>query len=185
VIAGLEMMAVLDDFNRNQIEMGAPEFKIGVGVNYGIVTVGNIGCEKKMNYTVIGDTVNLASRLEGLTKMYKEPILFAETVFNEVSATLPCRVVDRVAVKGKTLGVPIYTARLELTDTEQTAWKYHNDGAVLYYRRQFGQAEELFKKALSLTPGDPAPLRYLERCEKYLISPPPADWDGVEIMTEK
>jgi class 3 adenylate cyclase/HAMP domain-containing protein len=185
VTAGLEMIGALEEFNRTQAKLGEPEFRIGVGINYGIVTVGNIGCEKKMNYTVIGDTVNLASRLEGLTKLYREPILFAESVYEAVSAVIPCRMVDRVAVKGKTQGVPIYTARRELTDEEKVAWKYYKEGTELYYRRQFGAAAELFRKTLMLLPGDPGSLRYLERCRIYQSSPPPANWDGVEIMTEK
>jgi class 3 adenylate cyclase len=110
VVAGLEMTAALELFNKEQLRLGAPEFRIGVGINYGIVTVGNIGCDKKMNYTVIGDTVNLASRLEGLTKKYHQPILFSEPVYDQIAGRLLCRVVDKVAVKGKTQGANILTA---------------------------------------------------------------------------
>ncbi|MDR0562167.1 MAG: HAMP domain-containing protein [Spirochaetaceae bacterium] len=185
VTAGLEMMRSLEEFNKNQISLGAPEFRIGVGINYGVVTVGNIGCDKKMNYTVIGDAVNLASRLEGLTKKYKEPVLFAESVYEHVKNDIPCRMIDRVAVKGKTLGVPIFTARLSLTPKEQEIWKYHNEAAILYYEQRFQEALPYFEKALKILPEDLAAQRFEERCRVYIKNPPPADWDGVEIMHEK
>jgi class 3 adenylate cyclase/HAMP domain-containing protein len=185
VVAGLEMMDRLHDFNKAQKEFGAPEFHIGVGINYGIVTVGNIGCDKKMNYTVIGDSVNLASRLEGLTKKYQEPVIFSEGVYEKIAQDLPCRILDRVAVKGKTQGLPIFTSRLKLNDTEKTAWKYHEEAAQWYYKREFQKALSGFQQVLTIFPEDPAALRFKERCRHYITNPPPDDWDGVEIMTEK
>jgi len=185
VLAGLEMTEALNLFNDEQRRSGGPEFKIGVGINYGIVTVGNIGCDKKMNYTVIGDTVNLASRLEGLTKHYHQPILFSEYVYDHVKGKVPCRMVDKVAVKGKTQGVPILTARREISKTEAEAWKIHEEAVELYYRRSFSRAAELFDKILSLLPKDDIARQYMERCQRYAKNPPPADWDGVEVMTEK
>jgi class 3 adenylate cyclase len=185
VLSGLEMMSALEKFNKIQTGLDAPEFHIGVGINYGEVTVGNIGCDKKMNYTVIGDAVNLASRLEGLTKKYKEPVLFSDTVYEKIKKDLPCRVIDRVAVKGKTVGVPIFTARLTLTEMEKEVWKYHAQGADLYYKRQFREALPWFVRALKILPQDPAARRFAERCQIYAKAPPPSDWDGVEIMTEK
>ena len=103
VTAGLEMVEVLKTFNEDQTRRGKPSFKIGIGINYGVVTVGNIGCDKKMNYTVIGDSVNLASRLEGQTKTYLQPILISESAWMKVRDHLPCRSIDKVAVKGKSI----------------------------------------------------------------------------------
>jgi class 3 adenylate cyclase/HAMP domain-containing protein len=185
VAAGLEMMRSLEEFNKNQIAAGAPEFRIGVGINYGMVTVGNIGCDKKMNYTVIGDAVNLASRLEGLTKQYKEPVLFAESIYQKVCQDLPCRLIDRVAVKGKTKGVPIFTSRLKLTKKEEELWKYHNEAANLYYEQRFQEALAAFERASNVTPEDLLARRFIERCKALIENPPPLDWDGVEIMHEK
>jgi class 3 adenylate cyclase/HAMP domain-containing protein len=185
VLAGLEMTESLTIFNDEQKRTGGPEFKIGVGINYGIVTVGNIGCDKKMNYTVIGDTVNLASRLEGLTKHYHQPILFSEYVYEHIQGKIPCRMVDKVAVKGKTQGVPILTARRELTKAEAEAWKIHEEAVNLYYRRSFTRSAELFEKILTILPEDDISRQYLERCQRYAKNPPPAEWDGVEVMTEK
>lgn len=185
VKAGLEMSAALDSFNEGQRKLGAPEFRIGVGIAYGVVTVGNIGCDKKMNYTVIGDTVNLASRLEGLTKKYQEPILFSQSVYEELRDAVPCRVIDRVAVKGKTQGIAIYTARQELSAAQAEAWKIHAEAAERYYGRDFAAAETLFGRTLELLGDDPAAQRFLERTRAYRRAPPPEAWDGVEVMTEK
>lgn len=185
VVAGLEMTVALELFNKEQLRLGAPEFRIGVGINYGIVTVGNIGCDKKMNYTVIGDTVNLASRLEGLTKKYHQPILFSESVYDQLAGRLPCRVVDKVAVKGKTQGANILTARFTLNQAETEAWKIHEEGIERYYRRDFSGAAGVFERILTLLPEDTVALQYLDRCKTFIRNPPPADWDGVEVMTEK
>ncbi|MCK5007086.1 MAG: HAMP domain-containing protein, partial [Spirochaetales bacterium] len=111
VLAGIEMSEALGQFNAQQRELGKPEFRIGVGINYGVVTVGNIGTEKKMDYTIIGDMVNLASRMEGLTKKYHQPLLISESLHQKVKDEVDCRLIDTVAVKGKTKGVRIYTVK--------------------------------------------------------------------------
>lgn len=185
VLAGLEMTEALAQFNEEQKRLGAPEFHIGVGINFGIVTVGNIGCEKKMNYTVIGDMVNLASRLEGLTKKYHEPILITDSLADELKGALPCRVVDTVAVKGKTTGVKILTVRKKLTELEDRVWKIHAEALGRYYRRDFRGAAVQFESILREKPDDYAASLFLERSRAFIASPPPGDWDGVEVMTEK
>jgi class 3 adenylate cyclase/HAMP domain-containing protein len=185
VLAALEMSEALTEFNISQTKLGAPEFRIGIGINYGLVTVGNIGCERKMNYTVIGDAVNLASRLEGLTKIYKEPILFSESVYEKIKGDIPCRTIDRVAVKGKTLGAPILTARRSVTPVEQKAWKLYEHAVQLYYERNFGKSLAAFEETKASLPNDIASERYIDRCKRYIKEPPPKDWDGVEIMREK
>jgi class 3 adenylate cyclase len=185
VLAGLEMSDALAGFNEEQTKRGAPEFRIGIGINYGVVTVGNIGCERKMNYTVIGDSVNLASRLEGLTKMYKEPLLFAESVHEHIKDVMPCRTIDHVAVKGKTQGVPILTTRKKLSPVEKEAWTFHENAVQLYYERHFDKALALFQKVYAMLPSDLPSERYIERCRRYIKNPPPPEWDGVEIMHEK
>jgi class 3 adenylate cyclase len=185
VTAGLEMMDALTIFNEEQKKYQGPDFRIGIGINYGIVTVGNIGCEKKMNYTVIGDTVNLASRLEGLTKMYHEPILFSQTVYECLNGTYPCRLVDTVAVKGKTQGVRVYTARKALTEKEQEVWNIHQEAMELFYQRNFARAARLFDQILHILPDDYPAQHFFERCNQYIETPPPPEWQGVEVMTEK
>jgi adenylate cyclase len=185
VLAGLEMSEAVKIFNENQRSIGKPEFKIGVGINYGTVTVGNIGSERKMDYTVIGDMVNLASRLESLTKVYRQELLIAETLHEKICDAVECRWLDTVAVKGKTKGVRIFTARKELSPELRKAWQAHNEGMEMYYHREFAPAAERFRQAQGLLPGDYVSGLFVERCERLLRSPPPADWDGVEVMTEK
>ncbi|MBN2874390.1 MAG: HAMP domain-containing protein [Spirochaetales bacterium] len=186
VLAAMEMTEELDRFNEHQRRLGKPEFKIGVGINYGTVTVGNIGCDKKMDYTVIGDTVNLASRLEGLTKPYHQPLIFSEFLHGHVKDAFPCRLIDSVAVKGKTKGVRIYTARRSLTDAEARAWETHEEAMRLYYGRRFREATELFRSVThALGSDDFASTMMSERCARYTVDPPPDNWDGVEVLHEK
>ena len=185
VLAGIEMSEALTGFNARQRELGSPEFQIGVGIAYGIVTVGNIGTDRKMDYTVIGDMVNLASRLEGLTKVYHQPLLFSDTLWEPIRGRLPGRFIDTVAVKGRKQGARIYTARKELADGESRAWALHNEAMELYYGRRFAEAAEGFREVLAILPGDDAGESMLERCRRYCESPPPADWDGIEVMTSK
>ncbi|MDR0374345.1 MAG: HAMP domain-containing protein [Treponema sp.] len=189
VLSGLDMIDALNGFNAKQRELGKPEFHIGIGVNYGTVTVGNIGSERKMDYTVIGDTVNLASRLEGLTKMYHADMLVSESVYNALreqgDPPFHTRLLDTVAVKGKTKGVKIFAVKRGLTEKEVRAWAIHNQGMRLYYNRSFAEAAVQFRQTLALLPKDFNATALLERAENYRRNPPPLDWDGVEVMKSK
>ena len=190
VLSGLEMIDAIAHFNENQRKLGKCEFKIGIGINYGEVTVGNIGSERKMDYTVIGDAVNLASRMEGLTKAYKSDILVSESLIEELRRTSPnaglhYRLLDTVAVKGKTKGVKIFTVKKTLSAEEQKAWPTHNQGMKLYYGRSFREAAEKFRESLSFLPGDFNADNLYKRCIEYTASPPPSGWDGVEVMKTK
>jgi len=190
VLSGLEMIDALSGFNENQRKLGKCEFKIGIGLNYGEVTVGNIGSERKMDYTVIGDAVNLASRMEGLTKTYHSEILISESLFEELRKTSPSaglsyRLLDVVAVKGKTQGVRIFTVKKSLSPEEQKGWPLHNQGMKLYYGRSFREAADKFKEALAVLPGDFNAENLYNRCVEYASSPPPANWNGVEVMKTK
>ena len=185
VLAGIEMTEALQGFNEGQKAANKPEFHIGVGINYGVVTVGNIGTEKKMDYTVIGDMVNLASRLEGLTKKYHEPIVISASVHRKVNHAVKCRLLDTVAVKGRGMGTGIYTVRRSLSPAEEKAWPLHEQATSQYYNRKFEAAAGLFAQVEALMPGDYCACLFLERCVLYLKSPPPEGWKGVEEMTEK
>lgn len=185
VMAALEMIDALVQFNREQIENGRPGFRMGVGINYGVVTVGNIGSEKKMDYTVIGDMVNLASRLEGLTKYYKQPLIISDSVQAKVRDKLPSRFLDVVAVKGKSQGTRIYTVAKSLSDEQKEAWAIHDEAMALYLNREFGRAQGLFQKVTDLIPHDHVALQMIKRCLRYSSAPPRSDWVGVEVMTEK
>ena len=179
VQAGLDMLTGLEIFNAHQVQVGRPAFKIGIGLNYGVVTVGNIGHrEKKMDYTVIGDMVNLASRLEGLTKTYKVPFLISESVHRKVQKMLPCRQVDRVVVRGKKDYVNIFQPKKHLDAQETQGWKLYQDAVQLYFNREFEKACQVFSSVLEYLPEDPLTKRYLTRCQSYASRPPAADWNG-------
>lgn len=185
VYAGIEMSDAVARFNEEQVRLGKPEFHIGIGISFGEVTVGNIGTERKMDYTVIGDMVNLASRLEGLTKVYRQPLLFSETVHERIANDVPCRLLDSVAVKGKTKGVKIFTARQSLTPEIEKAWKAHNDAMELYYARSFSEAAREFERVGQMLGEDFASEMMRQRCVEYADAPPPENWDGVEVMKTK
>ncbi|MFW6249652.1 MAG: adenylate/guanylate cyclase domain-containing protein [Alkalispirochaetaceae bacterium] len=185
VEAGMAMIEALDEFNAEQKRHELPEFRIGVGINYGEVTVGNIGTDRKMDYTVIGDMVNVASRLEGLTKVYNQPLIISEYVTAELDDSIATRIVDSVAVKGRAAGLRIYTAKRDLTETEAAAWQLHNEAMESYYARRFGEAAESFEAVARMLPADYLAGMMSERCRRYESDPPPTDWDGVEVMTSK
>ena len=183
--SGFQRLDALDAFNEEQERRGDRQYKIGIGINYGLVTVGNIGSERKMDYTVIGDIVNLTSRLEGLTKVYGENFLISESMYRRVVHTYPCRMIDRVAVKGKSVGMGIYTPRRKVTPVEERAWKLHHAGLIYYYHRRFDQALSYFTRVRELLPEDSASELFIRRCEELKAKPPAAEWDGIVHMTEK
>ena len=187
LMAGLEMREALAGFNAAQKAAGHPEFQIGVGINYGTVTVGNIGTEKKMDYTVIGDMVNLASRLEGLTKQYHEGLIISETLHAEVKDVkeVRCRLLDSVTVKGRKTGVKIYSAKKTLEPAELEAWAMHDAAMAEYYARNFGTAARMFEEVGRRLPGDFASRQLRDRCVLLEKEPPPPDWDFAEVMKTK
>jgi adenylate cyclase len=185
VLAGIEMTEVLREVNKKRIASGAKPFNVSVGINRGRVTIGTIGTEQKMSYTVIGDPVNLASRLSGLTRVYGQTMVFSESLHLKVKDELPCRLLDSVAVKGRKEGVKIYTARRTVPAKEKEAWAIHNQGMAEYYDRSFSQAGARFRDVLKILPTDPVAGMLLKRCNTYALNPPPDGWKGVEVMTHK
>lgn len=185
VLAGIEMMDNLDLFNQQQRDIGFKEFHIGIGINYGPVTVGNIGTSHKMDYTVIGDAVNLASRLEGLTKEYKTPLIISEGTFEATKNYFYMREIDRVRVKGKLEPVKIYEPARRLTTQRKQAWKLYNQGVRVFLKQQWDESEKIFLKVLDLIEEDYLSEKYLTEIEFYRDNPPDEDWDGTTTMTHK
>ncbi|WP_455382781.1 adenylate/guanylate cyclase domain-containing protein, partial [Salinispira pacifica] len=185
VLAALDMLEELNEFNRWQTEHGRAPIHIGIGINYGTVTIGNIGSQQKMDYTVVGDMVNVASRLEGLTRYYDESLLISESVHRRVGNQVPCRVIDRVQVKGRSRGFAIYSARRELAPEEEEAWKLHDRGIQYFYNRDFQEALGYFENVRRLLPNDPVAPIFIQRCRLYIENPPPDSWTGVVAYSEK
>lgn len=185
LLSAFDMLDRLTKFNKWQVEKGRTPFQIGIGINYGVVTVGNIGSERKLDYTVIGDTVNLANRLEGLTKLYKEPIVISESMYRYVGKDFPCRQLDRVAVKGREMGTAVYAPRRELGPDEEKAWPVHHAALQHYYNQEFARSAEMFTQVQQLLPGDETARLFQSRAEALSINPPPDGWTGIVERTEK
>jgi adenylate cyclase len=164
------------------------EFRTRIGINTGEAIVGNIGSVDRMSYTIIGDQVNLVSRLEAANKVYGTSILLSETTFQQVHAVFATRLVDQVIAYGKTVPIRIYEllgehgqlpARLEASArTYEAAFRH-------YSRREFARAAELLESNLSGDLADPPSRVLLDRCQRFMIQPPAADWDGSFVLTSK
>ena len=189
VIVGNKMMTGLHALNRRRAARGAEPIRIGVGISTGNVVAGNIGSLKRMEYTVIGDRVNLAERLEGANKFYGTSILICEATWAAVRHHAATREIDLIRVRGRTTPVAIHEAlghhsedsfphRQELLEAFSTGLQY-------YRRRDWFGAERHFSEALAAHPGDGPTRIYLERCQFYRNHPPPNDWDGVWEMKSK
>lgn len=185
VLAALEMMEELEHFNAIQRQKNAKEFHIGIGINYGIVTAGNIGSSRKMDYTVIGDSVNLASRLESLTKEYRIPIIISENTYRAVKEFFYVREIDRVRVKGKQEPVKIFQPARHLTNEEKNGWAYYNEGVKLFLEKSWSDSEKRFLLSKKYLGEDFLCNRYLKEIKHYQKNPPPYNWDGVTTMTHK
>ncbi|MBI3777186.1 MAG: adenylate/guanylate cyclase domain-containing protein, partial [Gammaproteobacteria bacterium] len=185
VRAALGMLQALVDVNTRLAERGIAPISIGIGINTGDAVLGNIGSEKKLAYTAIGDNVNLAARLEGLTKTYGCPVLITENTRAQVCAEFPCRLVDSVRVMGKTHAIRVY-APLGVTNAEEITAAHALCETTarafeLYRQRQWCNARALYE---TLPPGRLREL-FIARCHDYELIPPAADWDGVCTLDSK
>ncbi|MSP42994.1 MAG: GAF domain-containing protein [Alphaproteobacteria bacterium] len=184
-----EMMAALRLLNQRRISIGSPALDIGIGIGTGEAVIGNIGSTKRLEYTAIGDCVNMSSRLEGATKQYGVPILISQFTVADLRHPVNLREIDLIRVKGKDNPVAVYEALDHFTpdifpNLDETVAAF-NAGMQHYRARQFSAAQEHFSDALRWHPGDRPSQIFLERCVTFLQAPPPADWDGVWTMTEK
>jgi adenylate cyclase len=186
VQTALDMQAALPQLNAEFAARGWPEVKIGVGVNSGRMSVGNMGSEFRMSYTVMGDAVNLGSRLEGITKQYGVGILATQTTVDAdpVHAFMK---VDDVRVKGKETPVAIYEPLGAKDGLDETVGQdvAEFEAAYAAYQRQDWDGAESKLKALNARAARPLYDIYLERIAHFRETPPPADWDGVFVYTTK
>jgi adenylate cyclase len=185
VNAALEMLEELPRLNQTWTERGLSPFAIGIGLHHGEAVFGNIGSAEKMEPTVIGDTVNLASRVEGLTKKYGVTLCITQPLAELVADVFPLRSVDLVQVVGKSRPVEIFTI-VGKRDVEMPAWIKCYEGAIADFRaRRFAEAAAAFKLCLEDQPADKLSAIYLARSEAFFETPPPDDWIGTEIATSK
>ena len=185
VLTALEMIKELDFINENFKKRGFPEIDIGIGINTGLAVIGNMGTDMRFDYTAIGDTVNLASRLEGLNKLYGTRIIISESTFNALKQSNTkffVRELDLIRVKGKKEPVKIY--EIIENPAKEPFIKDFEKALNLYRNCRFKEALEIFSEIKEKFNDKPS-IVYEERCKFYLQNPPPSDWDKVYTAKEK
>jgi adenylate cyclase len=189
VRAAIRMMTDLKVFNDKRVNEGKKPIDHGMGINTDSIVSGNIGSPKRMDYTVIGDGVNLAARIESACKQYGAHILISEFTYKAVKATYRTRQVDYVIVKGKTEPVGVYEV-LDFHDETSypnmvEALGNFNDGYRAWNEGKWDQSIKLFNTVKKINPNDKAAQLYLDRCNYMKKHPPKGKWDGVWVMTSK
>lgn len=189
VKTAIDMLEALGEFNRERKSEVKESISIGIGINSNEVLSGNIGSLKRMDYTVIGDGVNLAARLESANKLYGTSILMSEFTYKGLRDSYVCREVDLIRVKGKIRPVGIYQI---LDYYDKKSFPYRDDvlelfqkGLTCYRGRDWQRGTQFFSRALGLNENDPVSRLYLLRCQAFAESAPPDDWDGVWVMESK
>jgi len=164
VLAAIEMI----DATKGQTGSLAA-YHTAVGIGFGPVSIGNVGHpNRKLDFTIIGDPVNFASRLEGLTSRYKQELLISESVYDKIRDVLPCRMVDSVSVKDAATFVRIFTTKKDLSQQEQAAWNTHNEGMDRFYSKDSEAALKCFQAVLENNESDGLARMMIERCQKSM-----------------
>jgi adenylate cyclase len=188
VRTAIAMIRSLDDWNSIRVSDGKPPIGMGIGVNTDNVVAGNIGSPKRMDFTMIGDGVNLAARLESACKQYSAQILISDFTYRQLNGVYRTREVDRVIVKGKTEPVAIHEVLDHHTDATfpnlMDVVNDFRDGVNSYRRGAWDAAIGSFERCLRAHPADALSATYVDRCEQ-LRADPPETWDGVWVMTSK
>jgi len=186
--ASIDMQKKLVEMREQLKEEGRPQLWTRMGVNSGPIVVGNMGSEQRMDYTIMGDTVNLAARLEGANKFYKNFSMISGNTYDRAAEFIDARELDIMRVVGKKEPVTVY----DLMDRKNTVSgvmsgvvEEYMKGLALYKQKNFQDAIPAFEKALALKEDDGPSLTYVKRCGIFLSNPPDDDWDGVFTHTEK
>jgi len=181
----LEMLEELKKLNEKWAHEKSPHLDIGIGINTGPMHVGNMGSNVLFDYTVIGDSVNLASRLEGTNKIYGTSIIISEDTYSMVKDNFTCRELDFVRVKGKTKPVRIYEL-IGYNLHDRPEWiKYYEEGLSRFRQGNFKEALEFFKKVITIKKDDHPAQLFIERCNLLISSGVPEEWEGVFEIRQK
>lgn len=185
----IQMQKRLDELDAKWKAEGQPDILVRMGINTGDMVVGNMGGKERFDYTVMGDNVNLGSRLEGANKEYGSKIMIADTTYDAVKDFFYTRELDFLVVKGKTKPIKVYELIGLKTDNISQikldcVGEYHK--ALEMFRQQnFKEAIEQFQKSINIDPNEYTSKVYIKRCHHYIEDPPAKDWDGVFLMKTK
>jgi len=185
--AALDAQEAARLFNEERLRQNLPPLRTRIGLNSGRCVVGNIGSAQRLDYTAIGDVVNLASRLEGANKVFNSKIMISDTTYMAARDHIDVRPLDLIRVKGKTRPTEVYellARKGELGDPMSEVLRIWNEALALYRRRQWDGAAALFESIRVIKDDGPSKT-YLDRCRSYQTQPPSPDWDGVFVMTTK
>lgn len=187
-LSAVSMVAELEKMNRKRLGQGKAPVRTGIGINTGTAKVGNFGSTERFDYTVVGENVNLASRLEGLSKTYNAAILISRYTYDRVKETILCRLLDRVIVKGSQKPLEIYEVfgpRKTISEERIQLAGSFEKALVLFWEGRWQEAEDLFKELSARFPEDGPTRLFTERVRQYRATLPPGEWDGVFRHTSK
>lgn len=188
-VASLEMQKRLDALRPKWTKEGKPKIEIRIGVNTGVMIVGNMGGQERFDYTVIGDSVNLASRLEGANKQYGSKVMISDFTYQHVKQKVVVRELDLIQVKGKNEPVRVHEllglSSMSMTEEQKQAHEIYHQALQLYRQRNWEEAIGYMEQVLKLDPTCHPAQIYIERSQLYQLSPPPEEWNGVFVMTTK
>ena len=185
VSAAIHMVRNLATLNARRLSRGVSDIRIGIGIDTGDAVVGNIGCEQRMDFTVIGDTVNVASRLEGANKLYGTTILVSERTAPAVARRHKLREIDTVRLQGKQTPLRVYEVLLDLSTAAKAAHACYAQGLAAYRKADWASAELHFTSGLEAHPDDAPCAAMLRRCRQLLAAPPDEPWTGIWAMESK
>jgi adenylate cyclase len=186
--AALDNQTRLAELRQEFMKMGLPPVHARIGINTGEMIIGNMGSNQRFDFTVIGDSVNLASRLEGVGKEYGTRIIISEDTYRQAADGLEVRELDLIRVKGKEMPVRIYELLAKKGALDERGQKVRDlfaEGLAHYRRQDWSEAISRFQGILALAIEDGPAQTFIKRCQEFMQVPPPAPWDGVYRLTSK
>lgn len=186
--ASIDMNKAVHVLRDRWVEEGRPAIKVRMGLNTGRMVVGNMGSAQRMDYTMMGDSVNLAARLEGANKFYGTDLMISDATYQQAKDFIDVRLIDTLRVVGKNEPITVYQVlerKGQTTGLMADLVHQYEKARQHYVDRDWVKARDAFKLALAISESDGLSQTYVKRCESYIKNPPPADWDGVFNLTEK
>ncbi len=186
--ASIDMNKAVHVLRDRWVEEGRPAIKVRMGLNTGRMVVGNMGSAQRMDYTMMGDSVNLAARLEGANKFYGTDLMISDATYQQAKDFIDVRLIDTLRVVGKNEPITVYQVlerKGQTTGLMADLVHQYEKARKHYVDRDWVKARDAFKLALAISENDGLSQTYVKRCESYMSKPPPADWDGVFNLTEK